>query len=50
MMIKAFLISFIFGLLIIFTAHNYYQMTKSLARCEQMVQEIHAKAEYLKTL
>ena len=49
-MIKAFLVSFTFGLVLIFTAHNYYETNQSLARCGQIVQQIHAKAEYLKSI
>lgn len=49
-MIKAFFLSFVSGLLLTSIAHNYYQMNKSLAHCEQIVQEIHQKAENLKNL
>ena len=49
-MIRAFLISFTFGLLLIFTAYNYYEMGKSLGRCQQIVQQIHQHAENLKNI
>lgn len=49
-MIKAFLASFIGGLLLISIAHNTYQMNQSLDRCEALVQQIHQHAENLKNI
>lgn len=49
-MIRAFLISFTFGILMISIAHNSYQMQKSFDRCEVLVQQIHQHAENLKNL
>lgn len=47
-MIRAFLISFIFGLLMISIAHNTYQTKQSISRCEQLIAQIHQHAENLK--
>ena len=49
-MIRAFIVYFIFGLLCIWTAHSQYQISKSIERCEVLVQEIHQHAENLKNL
>lgn len=49
-MIRAFVISFVSGLILISIAHNYNQLSKSFDHCHQLVQEIHRKADYLKTL
>lgn len=49
-MIRAFLISFVMGLLMISIAHNFYQMRVSISHCEQMIQEIHHHADNLQNL
>lgn len=43
-MIRAFLISFVMGLMMISIAHNTYQTKQSVARCEQIIAEIHQHA------
>lgn len=49
-MIRAFIVYFVFGALYIFSAHNQYQMSQSIERCEELVQEIHQHADNLKNL
>ena len=49
-MIKAFFLSFVSGLILISIGHNYYQLNKSFQHCQQLVQEIHQKADNLKNL
>lgn len=49
-MIRAFLISFSIGLALISIAHNSYQTRLSIDRCEQLVEQIHQRAEQLKYL
>lgn len=46
-MIRAFLISFTFGLLIVWGVGNYIQMKQSLDRCQILVNQIHQRAENL---
>lgn len=49
-MIRAFLISFTFGILMISIVHNSYQIGRSMERCEVLVQQIHQHAENLKNI
>ena len=46
-MIRAFLLSFLMGLLLISIAHNMYQTRLSIERCEQLVRQIHQYANIL---
>ena len=49
-MIRAFLIAFVSGLLLIAIMHNAYQTEQSFKRCDQLIQEIHQHAEQLKNM
>jgi len=49
-MIRAFLVTFFLGFLMIYIAHNTYQTSQSKARCEQIVAQIHQHAENLNSL
>ena len=46
-MIRAFLMSFALGLLLISIAHNSYQIKLSVEHCEQLIQQIYQSAYIL---
>jgi len=46
-MIRAFLTSFIFGLVIIWAAHSHYQLQQSYNRCQAIIEQIHQHANNL---